>query len=65
MKLNKQTKQELRNNNSTDSQRLFRAAWRKILAFNRDADIDDIQGLYEIIVAEMVNNPSSRFYMYG
>ena len=65
MELNKQTKQELRNNNSTDGQRLFRDAWRKILAFNRVADIDDLQGLYEIIVSEMVNNPSSKFYMHG
>ena len=65
MELTKQAKRELRNRNRTDRQNLFNAVWRKILAFNRAAEIDDLPGLYDTIASELVNNSRSRFYIYG
>ena len=62
MKLNKK---QFRQENKQDSESLFNAAWRKILYFNRHSEIDDLQGLYDSIVSEMVNNPKSKFYIYG
>ena len=62
MELNKK---QLREQNKRDSESLFNAAWRKVLCFNRHSEIDDLQGLYDCIVSELVNNPKSRFYIYG
>jgi len=61
----KEQKQELRKNNKQDREQLFNAAWRKILAFDKESEIDDLQGLYDMVVAELVNNPRSKYYIYG
>lgn len=67
MELTKDTKAELyrRARSQGDREELFEAAWRKILWFNRNSGIDDLFGLYDQIVSDMVNNPKSRFYIYG
>ena len=65
MKLTSEVQSKLRLNNSQDSNRLFNAVWRKIKWFNENSEIDDLQGLYDTIVSEKVNNPKSPFYMYG
>ena len=65
MKLTIAVQSKLRLNNSQDSNRLFNAAWRKIKWFNENSEIDDLQGLYDTIVSEKVNNPKSPFYIYG
>ncbi len=58
-------KQRLRLANSSDSDRLFRAVWRRILTFKRDCEIDDLYGLYELICSQLVNDSKSVFYIYG
>lgn len=58
-------KKQLRQDNKEDSLRLFNAAWRSILEFSRGSEIDDLQGLYNQIVSEKINNPKSSFYIYG
>ena len=65
MLLTPQTQKELRLANSQDSNRLFNAVWRTIKWFNQNSEIDDLQGLYETIVSERVNDPDSPFYIYG
>jgi hypothetical protein len=67
MELTKDIKAELykRARSQGDRKELFEAAWRKILWFNRNSEIDDLFGLYDQIVSEFVNNPKSRFYIYG
>jgi len=65
MKLTSEVQSKLRLNNSQDSNRLFNAAWRKIKWFNENSEIDDLQGLYDTIVSEKVNNSKSPFYIYG
>ena len=58
-------KKQFRQENKLDSEALFNAAWRKVLWFNKHSEIDDIHGLYESFVSELVNSPKSRFYIYG
>ena len=65
MVLTKADREKLRVDNITDSYKLFKAVWRDILRFNRDSEIDDLQGLYDLFVSEKVNNPRSVFYIYG
>ena len=65
MELTQQTQIELRLANSQDSNRLFNAVWRAIKEFNQNSEIDDLQGLYDIIAPEKVNNSKSVFYIYG
>jgi hypothetical protein len=65
MILDKAIKAQLRKHDRESSNDLFNAAWRKILWFNREAEIDDLFGLYDSIVSEFVNNPESKFYIYG
>jgi hypothetical protein len=65
MKLTREVKRELRKANISDSDSLFNAVWRKITWFNRESEIDDIDGLYDSIVSEKVNDSNSRFYIYG
>jgi hypothetical protein len=65
MELTKKIRAELRKANPTDSNDLFNAVWRKILAFNQESEIDDLSELYDSIVSELVNNSRSRFYIYG
>ena len=62
MELNKK---KFREQNKTDSESLFNAAWRVILNFEKCSQIDDLQGLYDTIVSEKVNDPKSKFYIYG
>ena len=62
MELNKK---KFREQNKTDSESLFNAAWRVILNFEKGSEIDDLQGLYDTIVSEKVNDPKSKFYIYG
>ena len=64
--LNTKTRRVLRNTvGKDDSSDLFNYAWRKIRWFAGHSEIDDLDGLYETIVSEAVNNPRSRFYIYG
>ena len=65
MILNAEIQKQLRLNNSQDSNRLFNATWRTIREFNANSEIDDLQGLYDSIVSQKVNNPDSPFYIYG
>lgn len=65
MELTLKAQTELRLANSQDSNRLFNAAWRSIKMFNQNSEIDDLQGLYDTIVSEKVNNSKSPFYIYG
>ena len=65
MILNAEIQKQLRLNNSQDSNRLFNATWRTIREFNTNSEIDDLQGLYDSIVSQKVNNPDSPFYIYG
>ncbi len=58
-------KQRLRLVNKSDSNRLFRAVWRRILAFKKECEIDDLYGLYESICSQLVNDSKSVFYIYG
>jgi hypothetical protein len=58
-------KKHLRKRNKTDYMRLFNAVWRDILAFKRASQIDDLQGLYDQLVSEKVNNSRSSFWIYG
>ena len=59
------TKKQFRQENKKDSESLFNAAWSDILYFSRNSEIDDLQGLYDSIVSEKVNNPRSKFFIYG
>lgn len=65
MKLNKQVKSELRRANKQDSESLFNSVWNRIKWFNAKSEIDDLQGLYNSIASEKVNNTRSKFYIYG
>jgi len=65
MELTKEHKATLRKRDRESSAALFNAVWRKILWFNRNSEIDDLFGLYDQIVSEIVNNPKSKFYIYG
>ena len=62
MKLNKK---QFRQENKQDGESLFNAAWRVILNFEKGSEIDDLQGLYDTIVSEKVNDPKSKFFIYG
>jgi hypothetical protein len=50
---------------------LFNAVWRKFIAYQSatgEPDINEnieVERLLESITSELVNNPSSRFYIYG
>ena len=68
MMITKEHRKAVREKYSVDSESLFKAAWRKVLQYNRDADIEDLGnlfGIYDVIVSELVNNSKSRFYIYG
>jgi len=65
MNLTKEVRVELKAKNKTDSDRLFSAIWRRIKAFGRCSEIHNIDGLYDDICSELVNNPKSKFYMWG
>jgi hypothetical protein len=65
MELTKAIRAGLRKANASDSDDLFGAAWRRVVAFNRESEVDDLPALYDAIVSELVNNPRSRFYIYG
>ena len=58
-------RKELRTLNPHDSYRLFMAACKKIRQFEADADIDDYPAFYRSVVSNMVNDPTSRFYLHG
>lgn len=58
-------KQRLRLAFRSDSDRLFRAVWRRILKFGEQCEIDDLYGLYDSICSRLVNDSKSVFYMYG
>ena len=61
--LKKQLKQDVR-----DSDALFEACWREVMIFAKQSDIYDnnhLKELYNSIVSQKVNNPRSRFYIYG
>lgn len=52
------------------SNALFEACWRKYLKYrfslNTDiTNVDEISEVLETFTAEMVNNPKSRYYIYG
>lgn len=50
----------------SDSQRLFNAAIKEMQwHLNNTGSIDSVEYLYESIVSEFVNNPRSKFYIYG
>ncbi len=55
----------------TGSPALFEACWRQLLQWTRQGAIDDPQDpdaaldWLEQIAAEKVNNPNSRFHIYG
>ena len=59
------TKREFRKTHRQDRDKLFNAAWRDIVNFAKNRNIDDIDALYEEIVSSKVNNPRSQFYIYG
>jgi len=58
-------KQRLRLAFSGDSDRLFRAVWRRIVAFRKESEIDDVYAFYDATSSELVNDSTSEFYMYG
>jgi len=51
------------------SDALFEACWRDYLYFVRNSEtpdnINDVMRILDQIVSEKVNNPKSRFYIYG
>ena len=65
MELSRETRQNLRSAYPEDSDALFNAVWREVRSFARHSDIADLDGLYDTIVSNKVNNPRSRFYMFG
>ena len=51
-----------------DNGNLFDACWREVLKYARQADIHDYSQLYNLynnIASQKVNNPRSKFYIYG
>ena len=47
---------------------LFNACWREVMKFANQGDIVDyhhLKDLYNSIASYKVNNPRSKFYMYG
>lgn len=51
-----------------DRPALFDSCWRDVLQFARQSDIHDyshLKDLYNNIVSYKVNNPKSKFYIYG
>jgi hypothetical protein len=49
---------------------LFNACWRKLLAYSKDIEVDfnqniEVERLLEEFASELVNDSSSRFYIYG
>jgi len=61
-------KSRLRKDFPEDDGNLFEAAWRKLREYGRNAEILDYQHmkqLYDALVSEMVNNPRSKYYIYG
>ena len=51
-----------------DRPALFNACWREVMKFANQGDIMDYQHLktiYNTIASYKVNNPRSKFYMYG
>lgn len=51
-----------------DRPALFDACWREIMKFANQGDVVDYQhlkDLYDSIASEKVNNPRSKFYIYG
>ena len=68
LQLGKEVKRQFREKNSLDSDALFNASWRVLLQFFAQGDVCDehhMQELYDSIVSEKVNNPRSKFYIYG
>ena len=52
------------------SNALFVACWRKYLKYRFSLDIDttnvdEVSEVLETFAAEMVNNPKSKYYIYG
>ena len=51
------------------SDALFEACWRDYLYFVRNSDsptdMNDVMRVLDQIASEKVNNPKSRFYIYG
>jgi uncharacterized protein YfkK (UPF0435 family) len=61
--LKKRLKQDVR-----DSDALFEACWREVMVFAKESDIYDynhLKELYNSVASQKVNNPRSRFYIYG
>lgn len=51
-----------------DKPALFESCWRNVLKFARQGDISNyyhLKVLYNSIASYKVNNPRSKFYMYG
>jgi hypothetical protein len=49
---------------------LFNACWRKLLAYSKGSEVDfnqniEVERLLEEFASELVNDSSSRFYIYG
>ena len=47
---------------------LFDACWKEVMRFANQGDIVDyehLKELYNSIASEKVNNPRSKFYIYG
>lgn len=49
------------------SEALFDAAWRKMLMYSNGTEITEynVGSWLEDIASELVNDPKSRFYIYG
>lgn len=52
------------------SNALFEACWRRYSKYRGDfdidtTDVDEVLEILETIAAEKVNNPKSRYYIYG
>jgi len=71
MKMNKTLKKSIRKEFTDSNNRLFDAAWRQLATWVRQGAIDDptceadIINWIDQIISEKVNNPRSRFYIYG
>lgn len=54
-----------------DSERLFNACWQQLVRFSQQgainwpATVEELDGWLDSIAAEKVNNPRSKFYIYG
>lgn len=64
----KKLRPRLRRDFAEDSEGLFNSAWKEILSYASNAEVLDYQymkDLYAGIISNKVNNPRSKFYMYG